>query len=50
VVKTFDLPSFGVSLDYFHGKYLVGTNCGKIITINDENRSQKLVMQGHCSG
>jgi hypothetical protein len=35
IVKVIDIPSFAVSLDYFHGKYLVGTNCGKIIIINE---------------
>jgi hypothetical protein len=34
IVKAFDLPSYAVSLDYFNGKFLVGTGCGKILTIN----------------
>lgn len=36
-LKEFDLPSFAVSLDFFNGKYLVATSCGKVITIADAN-------------
>ena len=34
-VKTFDIPSYAQSLDFFHGKYLVATSCGKVLTIDD---------------
>lgn len=34
-LKEFDIPSGAVSLDFFHGKYLVATKCGKILTIDD---------------
>ena len=50
VVKQFDLPSSAVSLDFFHGKYLAATKCGKIMTIEDATGEMKQIMQGHCAG
>lgn len=50
IVKTFDLPSFAVSLDFFHHKFLVGTSCGKILTIDEQTGEQKQIMQGHSTG
>ena len=40
-LKEFDIPSYAVSLDFFHGKYLVATGCGKILTIADGTGQQK---------
>ncbi len=37
ILKEFDIPSHAVSLDFFHGKYLVATTCGKIMTIGESN-------------
>lgn len=49
-LKEFDLPSSAVSLDFFHGKYLVATKCGKIMTIAEQSGEVSHVMQGHCTG
>jgi hypothetical protein len=32
-VKTFDIGSFAVSLDFFNGNFLVATSGGKILSI-----------------
>ena len=44
VVQTFEIPSYAKSLDYFNGKILVGTNCGKMLTIDYESKEQKIIM------
>ena len=49
-LKEFDIPSHAVSLDFFHGKYLVATHCGKIMTIADSTGESKQIMQGHSTG
>jgi len=35
VVKTFDIGAFAVSLDFHHGKFLVGTSAGRILSITE---------------
>jgi hypothetical protein len=37
-------------LDLFDGNILVSTKCGKIITINEQTKEKKEIMQGHSTG
>lgn len=41
MIKTFDIPSYAQSLDFFHGKYLVATASGKVLTIDDGTGESK---------
>lgn len=50
IIKQFDIPSHAVSLDFFHGSYLVATTCGKIVTIDDQTGATAQIMQGHNTG
>ena len=34
VLASYDIPSYAKSLDLLNGKILVGTKCGRIITID----------------
>lgn len=50
VIKSIEIPSYAKSLDFHHGKYLVATSCGKIITIDEQTSAKKEIMQGHSAG
>jgi outer membrane protein assembly factor BamB len=48
VTKTYQLPSYAKSIDAINNKIVVGTKCGRIITIDGENTKE--IMHGHWTG
>jgi outer membrane protein assembly factor BamB len=48
VTKTYQLPSYAKSIDAINKKIVVGTKCGRIITIDGENTKE--IMHGHWTG
>lgn len=46
--KSYELPSYAKSIDALNKKIVVGTKCGRIITIDGD--SKKEVMHGHWTG
>lgn len=48
VVKTYELPSYAKSIDAINSKIVVGTKCGRIITV--EGDAKKEIMHGHWTG
>jgi WD40 repeat protein len=47
-LKTYTLPSYAKNIDSFNDRILVGTKCGRMITIDGDN--QKEIMHGHWTG
>lgn len=48
IIKTYTLPSYAKNIDAFNKRILVGTKCGRMITIDGD--TQKEIMHGHWTG
>jgi len=48
VIKTYELPTYAKSIDALNKKIVVGTKCGRVITIDGDNKKE--LMRGHWTG
>jgi WD40 repeat protein len=48
LIKTYQLPSYAKSIDAINKKIVVGTKCGRMITIDGD--TQRELMHGHWTG